>query len=110
MNFRFKRFFSRFKIMKILVPSEEEQKRAQKKKHIHGIYEFLFGVIFFGLAGTRIFRYGFDEVESYTWITLGLGVISFTCLAWKFGNEFWQSLFRNSGHKKAPHISYVRGF
>lgn len=81
--------------MKIKVPTEEEHKRTQKKKRIHGIFGFLFGVIFFSLVGTRIFRYGFDQVETYTWIALGLGVISFGWMAYRFGSDFWNTLFRN---------------
>lgn len=81
--------------MKINIPTEEEHKWNQKKKRIHGIFGLLFGAIFFGLAGTRIFRYGFDEVETYTWIALGLGIISFGWMAYKFGETFWNTLFRN---------------
>tara|TARA_R110002049_G_scaffold109501_2_gene258324 strand:+ start:20 stop:262 length:243 start_codon:yes stop_codon:yes gene_type:complete len=80
--------------MKIKVPTEEEHKRDQRRKRIHGIFGLLFGLIFFGLAGARIFRYGFDEVEIYTWIALGFGVVSFGWLAYKFGENFWTILFK----------------
>jgi len=55
----------------------------------------LFGLIFFGIVGTKIFRYGFNEVEIYTWIALVFGIVSFTWMAWKFGDEFWSTLFKN---------------
>ncbi|MEX0723277.1 MAG: hypothetical protein WD357_08750 [Gracilimonas sp.] len=81
--------------MKIKVPTEEEHKKNTTRKRIHGLFGLLFGLIFFGLSGTQIFRYGFDEVETYTWIALAFGVASFTWLAWKFGDEFWSTLFQN---------------
>lgn len=81
--------------MKINVPTDEEHIRNQKGKRIHGIFGFLFGLIFFGLAGTRIFRYGFDQVETYTWAALGFGIISFGWLAYKFGTDFWSTLFKS---------------
>jgi uncharacterized membrane protein len=81
--------------MRIKVPNEEEYKREQKKKKIQAIFGLLFGLFFFGLVGLRIFRYGFAEVELYTWLALGIGVISFSFLAYKFGNEFWSTLFRS---------------
>lgn len=81
--------------MKINVPTEEEHKRDRTRRRIHGIFGLLFGLIFFGLAGIRIFRYGFYEVESYTWIALGFGILSFGWLAYKFGETFWNTLFKN---------------
>jgi hypothetical protein len=80
--------------MKVNVPTEEEYKRDQKRNRIHGIFGLLFGLLFFGLAGTRIFRYGFDEVEIYTWIALGLGIVSFGWLAYTFGETFWKTFIR----------------
>jgi len=44
-------------------------------------------------VGTRVFWYGLETVELYTWIALGFGVISFGFLARWFGREFWQRLF-----------------
>jgi hypothetical protein len=81
--------------MRINVPNEEEYKREQKKKKIQAIFGLCFGLFFFGLIGLRIFSYGFAEVELYTWLVLGIGVISFGFLAYKFGNEFWSTLFRS---------------
>jgi predicted tellurium resistance membrane protein TerC len=51
------------------------------------------GLVFFGLVGSRMFWYGFEKVELYTWIALGFGVVSFGFLAKWFGREFWQRLF-----------------
>ncbi len=81
--------------MKLNVPTEEEHKRDARRKRIHGIFGLLFGLIFFGLVGTKIFRYGFNEVEIYTWIALSFGIVSFGWLAYKFGETFWNTLFRN---------------
>lgn len=78
--------------MKINIPTEEEYQESRKRKRIQAVFGFIFGVIFFAIAGTRIFRYGLDAVEIYTWIALGFGVLSFTILAWKFGDTFWQTL------------------
>lgn len=51
------------------------------------------GLIVFGLIGMRVvFRYGFDKVETYTWIALGFGILSFGLLARWFGAEFWSRI------------------
>ena len=84
----------KFCTMKIKIPSEEEHKKNQKRKRISGLSGLLFGFTFFGLAGIRIFRYGFDEVETYTWVALGFGVLSFGWLAFNYGEAFWNTLFR----------------
>ncbi len=81
--------------MKIEVPDEEQYQRDKKRKRIHGAIGILFGLIFFGFAGLRIFIYGLDEVAIYTWIALGFGITSFGFLAYKFGDEFWTTLFNN---------------
>lgn len=81
--------------MKVNVPDEEEFKKEREKRKIQALFGFLFGCFFFGVAGFKIFQYGFNQVETYTWIALGVGVLSFTFLAFKFGNEFWSTLFRN---------------
>jgi hypothetical protein len=81
--------------MKLNVPNEEEYQREQKKKKIQAVFGFIFGCFFFGLTGIRIFRYGFAEVETYTWAALGIGILSFGYLAYKFGDEFWSIVFRN---------------
>ncbi len=81
--------------MNIQVPSEEDFKRDQKKRRVQGIFGFVFGVLFFGFVGIKIFVYGFDQVTLYTWIALGFGVLSFSFLAYKFGSEFWSALFKN---------------
>lgn len=81
--------------MKINVPDEEEFRKAQRKRKIQAVFGLFFGFFFFGLVGTKIFRYGLDEVETYTWIALGTGILSFGFLAFKFGNQFWATLFRH---------------
>ncbi|HET8864107.1 MAG TPA: hypothetical protein VFM80_00330 [Gracilimonas sp.] len=81
--------------MKINIPTEEEHKRNQKRKRFHGIFGLLFGLIFFGLAGIRIFRYGFDEVGISTWVAIGIGIVSFGWLAYNFGETFWNTFIRN---------------
>jgi hypothetical protein len=81
--------------LNIKVPTEEEnrkQRKADRRNFIGGLFT---GFIVFGLIGSRIFWYGFDEVAMYTWLALGFGVISFGFLAKWFGLEFWQTLFRN---------------
>jgi len=80
-------------MMNIRVPTEEEsqkQKRIDRRNFIAGL---ITGLIFFSLVGTRVFWYGFETVELYTWLALGFGVISFGFLARWFGREFWQRLF-----------------
>ncbi len=77
----------------IKIPAEEEfknQKRVDRRNFIAGLVK---GLIFFTLVGTRVFWYGLETVELYTWIALGFGVISFSFLARLFGREFWQRLF-----------------
>lgn len=82
--------------MKIEVPTEEEiqeRKRSDRRNFIGGI---IFGIIFFGLAGGRVFLYGIENVALYTWFALVFGVISFGFLAKWFGTEFWQRIFGNN--------------
>jgi hypothetical protein len=81
--------------MKVHVPDEQEYKQEQKKRKIQAVFGFLFGCFFFGLVGVKIFQYGFDQVETYTWIALVAGILSFGSLAFKFGDDFWSTLFRN---------------
>ena len=78
--------------MKIDIPSEEEYSRSKRKRLLQGFFGFLAGLIIIGLAGSRIFRYGFNEVEWYTWVALFTVVFSFTFLAYKFGDSFWVAL------------------
>ena len=53
------------------------------------MYGILVGLIVFGLIGTKVCRYGFDQVAWYTWVSLGIGVLSFGIMAYKFGSSFW---------------------
>jgi len=78
--------------VKIDIPSKEEILREQKSKRHHFIGGIIFGLLFFALAGTQIFRYGFDEVNTITWIALAFGVLSFGLLARWFGPEFWSRI------------------
>lgn len=75
--------------MKINVPTEKEYKKNRRKKAIQAFFGFIFGLFFFAIAGIRIFSYGFESVEIYTWLALAFGILSFTWLAWKFGDDFW---------------------
>lgn len=81
--------------MKINIPSEEEFQKTRMRKRIQAVFGFIFGVLFFGILSIDSFRYGFDKIAPLTWIALGAGVISFTLLAYKFGDEFWHTLFKN---------------
>jgi len=77
----------------IKIPTEEEaqnQKRTDRRNFIAGLVT---GFLFFTLVGSRVFWYGLETVEPYTWIALGFGVVSFGFLARWFGREFWQRLF-----------------
>jgi len=78
--------------VKIDIPSEEEILRERTSKRRHFIGGIIFGFLFFALIGTQIFRYGFDEVNTITWIALGFGVFSFGVLARWFGAEFWSRI------------------
>jgi len=81
--------------VKINIPSEKEFRNEKRKKRIQGFFGFLAGLTFFGFSGSRIFLYGFDKVEWYTWLALLLGVCSFTFLAYKYGNSFWAPLYNS---------------
>lgn len=80
--------------MNIQVPTPEEHKANQKEKRRNLGCGLSAGFVFFFLSSIRIFTYGFNKVEVYTWVALGFGVISFGYLAYRFGNSFW-SLFKN---------------
>lgn len=80
--------------MNIKVPTPEEHKASQKEKQKNLGCGLLAGFVFFFLSGTRVFYYGFNKLEIYTWVALGFGVISFGYLAYRFGDSFW-SLFRS---------------
>tara|TARA_R110002124_G_scaffold208776_3_gene375101 strand:+ start:8930 stop:9172 length:243 start_codon:yes stop_codon:yes gene_type:complete len=79
--------------MNIQVPTPEEYKANQKKKRRNLGCGLLAGLVFFFISGIRIFSYGFENVEVYTWIALAFGVLSFGYLAYKFGDSFW-ALFK----------------
>ncbi|MEP1152383.1 MAG: hypothetical protein ABJH08_11700 [Balneola sp.] len=80
--------------MNIKVPTPEEYKSEQKKKKKNLGCGLLAGFLLFFLSGIRVFTYGFENVETYTWIALSFGVISFGFLAYKFGDSFW-ALFKD---------------
>lgn len=79
--------------MQIQVPTPDEHQKEQRFKRKNLLLGLLAGVFFFSSSGSRVFRYGFGEVETYTWIALGFGVLAFGFLAYKFGDSFW-ALFK----------------
>lgn len=79
--------------MKIKVPTSEEHREERHRKRRNFIGGFIVGIIFFGLASLRLFWLGIEEVEVYTWIALGFGVLSFGFLGMLFGSNFWKSIF-----------------
>lgn len=79
--------------MDIKVPTQEEFRKAQKKKRKNLGCGIFFGLFIFSGIGYKVFIYGFDSVEWYTWLVLFLGVISFGVMAYKFEDAFW-SLFK----------------
>jgi uncharacterized membrane protein YccC len=82
--------------MKIEVPTPENSKKEKRKKIRNFIAGLILGIIVFGLIGSRVFWWGIDNVQIYTWIALGFGALSFGFLAMWFGNEFWQRLLGNN--------------
>lgn len=82
--------------MKIQVPAEEESSKQKRNKLLNFLGGLVIGFIVFGFIGIRIFKNGFEKVETYTWIALGFGVISFGFLARWFGSEFWSILSRRN--------------
>lgn len=81
--------------MKIEVPTEEEENRKRKIKRRHFFLGILWGLFLFFLVGYKVFVYGFENVEWYSWLALGFGVLSFGILASKFGGEFWKLFIRS---------------
>lgn len=79
--------------MNIQVPTPEEHKADQKEKRKNFGCGLLTGFVFFFLSAIKVFYYGFEKVEIYTWIALNFGVISFGYLAYRFGDSFW-ALFK----------------
>jgi hypothetical protein len=79
--------------MNIKVPTPEEYKADQKEKKRNLGCGLLAGFIFFFLSAIRLFSYGFENIETTTWVALGFGILSFGFLAYKFGDSFW-ALFR----------------
>ena len=78
--------------MNVEIPSEEEFLKERRYKRRQFVYGILVGFIVFGLIGTKVFIYGFDQVAWYTWLVLGFGVLSFGIMAYKFGSSFWALL------------------
>ena len=75
--------------MKIKVPTPEEHKVRQRRNRYNFGCGLLAGVAFFGLMSLKLAKYGFEQIEFYTWLALFLGIISFGYLAYKFGDSFW---------------------
>ena len=82
------------RIMKIKVPSPEEFAKEKRKKRRNFFVGLIIGLIFFGLGSLRLFWWGIDKVEIYTWIALGLGVLSFGIFGVLSGADFLKSIFR----------------
>lgn len=82
--------------MKIKVPSEEDIQKKKRLDRLNFIGGIIVGIIFFGIIGSKVFLYGFENVATYTWVALSIGVLSFGFLAKWFGSEFWQRLFGNN--------------
>lgn len=78
--------------MKIEIPSSEESRKEKRRRFLNFLGGLIFGLIFFGI-GTLRFRGGYYEIEFYTWIALGFGVLSFGFLGMVFGSDFWKSIF-----------------
>lgn len=85
--------------MKINVPSEEEFKDARKKQFRNLGCGFIFGLFLFGLLAHRIIfdfiAFGTEVVPISSILAIVLGVISIAFLAYKFGDEFWDAIFKN---------------
>ncbi|MDX1640551.1 MAG: hypothetical protein R3220_02555 [Balneolaceae bacterium] len=80
--------------MNINVPSAEEVAKEKRKKRRSFLIGLIIGFIFFGLVSLRVFWLGSGEVEIYTWIALGFGVLSFGFFGRLLGSDFWKYLFR----------------
>jgi hypothetical protein len=80
--------------MKINIPSKEELSKKRRRKFLNFLGGSIIGVIIFGVGSSRLwFRKGFNEIEFYTWIALGFGVLSFGIIGMLFGSNFWKSIF-----------------
>lgn len=75
--------------MKIEVPSEEEYLKEKQQKRRNFFYGVILGIVFFGLVNIKNFLYGLEDITLVTWSALGIGVLSFGFLAYKFGDLFW---------------------
>ncbi len=80
--------------MRIEVPTEEEEIKKRRFRHLNFFLGILWGLFLFFLVGYKVFVYGFENVEWYSWFALGIGVLSFGVLASKFGGEFWEVIYQ----------------
>lgn len=79
--------------MNIYVPSPEESENKKRKKRWNFLKGLMIGLIFFGFSSLGLFWMGLDNVEIYTWLALGLGVLLFGFFAMMFGSTFFKSIF-----------------
>ena len=79
--------------MKIQVPTPEDYNAERKKQKRNLGCGLIVGFIVFFFLGIRVFTYGFENVEIYTWVAIVFGILSFGFLAYKFGDSFW-ALFK----------------
>ncbi len=82
--------------MKINVPTEEEHEKSRKKQFRNLGCGFIFGLFLFGLLAHRVILdfifFGTEVVPISSILALAVGVVSIAFLAYKFGDDFWNSL------------------